>query len=239
MNIDEMIAKALDEEFEERVEQCSADTKKHRFSPAYRLWERKMLRDLRRGSIDKRWTLKKARVVLGIAAVSVLVGGTAFAAVNMGRYSFDDKRDYSKMLIEQHPSDKTAFEEYYGLPEEDGWEITNFGELSHVILISYKRGDQIVSFEQSLIYEGNMGNLNTENTVIEPMSLYENNDGILIELPNNECGIFWIYNGYLLSINGNLDKKEIIDLVYSTEIINLPKNLKKCVTNGCFILLTV
>ena len=32
MNIDNMIAKALKEEFEERVEQYSRDTKKHRFS---------------------------------------------------------------------------------------------------------------------------------------------------------------------------------------------------------------
>lgn len=226
MNIDEMIAKALEEEFEERVEQYSADTKKHRFSLAYRLWEYKTLKNLRNDRYDKRWTLSRARYVAAatIIAASLLVGATAYAAVAaIGRYSFDTKPDYSKMFIENHPSDKTTLEEYYGLPEEDGWEITNFGELSNVILISYKRGGQIVSFEQSLIYEGNMGNLNTENAVIEPMSLYENDDGFLIELSNNECGILWIYNGYLFSINGNLDKKEIIDLAYSTKIINLPK----------------
>ncbi|MCM1277100.1 MAG: hypothetical protein NC299_17360, partial [Lachnospiraceae bacterium] len=37
-----------------------------------------------------------------------------------------DKKEYSKMFIESLSSDKTKIEEYYGLPVEDGWEVTDF-----------------------------------------------------------------------------------------------------------------
>lgn len=222
MNIDEMIAKALDEEFDERVEQCSTDTKKHRFSLAYRLWERKTLRDFRRGS-SKHWTLKRARMVVtsGFALLAVLIGGAAFAAVNLGRYSFVDKTDYSKMLIENHPSDKTSFEEYYGLPEEDGWVLTDYYIDNSVIILNYKRGDIKVDFSQSIIHKGNMGNINTEKADVEMLSLYSENDGFVLKFRENETSIYWIYDGYLLDLGGNITKDEAIVLAHSTKIVNL------------------
>lgn len=225
MNIDEMIARALEEEFEERVEQCCADTKKHRFSLAYRLWERKMLRDLRRGRADTRWTLKRARLVVasGLAAISLLIGGTAFAAVSMGRYTLIDKHEYSKMLIENHPSDKTTLEEYYGLPEEDGWELTDHHIDTHFTILNYKRGDEKVDFFQRVIHEGNMGNINTETADVEIISLYSENDGFLLKAGENGTAIYWIYDGYLLNLSGNITKEEAINLAYSTKIVDIPK----------------
>lgn len=225
MNIDEMIAKALDEEFEERVEQSFTDTKKHRFSLAYKLWERKTLRDIRRGS-SKHWTLKRARMVVasGFASLAVLIGGVAFAAVKLGRYSFVDKTDYSKMLIENHPSDKTTFEEYYGLPEEDGWGLVEYDIFYTFTWLTYKCGDKEIKFIQRIIQEGNMGNINTEKADITMLSLYTENDGFVLDFREDWCAIYWIYDGYLLEIEGNLDKNETANLVHSTKIINLPKN---------------
>lgn len=222
MNIDDMIAKALKEEFEERVEQCSADTKKHRFSLSYRLWERKMLRDLNRDRVNTHWTLKKARTVVAscITAAFVLVGGTVFAAVNIGRYSFDTKPEYSKLFIDNLSSDKTSIEEYYGLPEEDGWEIIDWYADEIGTSIIYESGDERVIFHQDII-DGNMGHINTEDTVVEPMSLYEENDGFFIAFKGGGCGLYWIYDGYFLRLLGNFTKNEAVDLAYSTKIINL------------------
>lgn len=227
MNIDEMIAKALEEEFEERVEQYSADTKKHRFSLAYRLWEYKTLKNLRNDRYDKRWTLSRARYVAAatIIAASLLVGATAYAAVAaIGRYSFDTKPDYSKMFIENHPSDKTTFEEYYGLPEEDGWEITDLYADEMETNINYKYGEKRVSFRQRIIHEGSMGNINTEKADIEPLSLYTENDGFILDFGDDECLILWIYDGYLLILSGNFNKNEAINLAHSTKIVDFPKN---------------
>ena len=59
MTVEEKLAQAFKETFDERTERVMKIEKKHRFSLAYRLWERKMLRDLRRGRCDNSWTLKK------------------------------------------------------------------------------------------------------------------------------------------------------------------------------------
>lgn len=221
MNIDEIIAEALEEKFEERVEQCCADTKKHRFSLAYRLWEYKTLRDLRKNRHNKRWTLRRARhvVVAAIIAASLLIGTTVYAAIIVGRYSFETKPDHSKLFIDNLSSDKTSFEEYYGLPEEDGWKLINYDILSDSTMLNYECGEKKVSFCQEIIHEGNMGNINTEKVDPEPVSLYEKNDGFVLVFRDDWCGIYWIYDGYLLSLDGNIAKDEAINLVYSTKII--------------------
>lgn len=224
MTFDEKLTQALKESFEERVEQSLNSTSKHRFSLSYRLWERKMLHDLRRNRLDSRWTLHKARrvvTVLVVAAVVVLsLTGCAVVSLAIGRFSFDDKTDYSKLFIENLSSDKTRIEEYYGLPEEDGWIITNYGDLEKRILITYRCNEEIISFEQAIIKEGNMGNVNTENAVVEPMSIYEENDGFFISHNhNNSCTLYWTYDGYFFEIMGDLSKDKLVNLAHFTKII--------------------
>lgn len=225
MNIDEIIAAALEEEFEERVEQYCTDTKKHRFSLAYRLWEYKTLRDLRKDRHNNLWTLRKARhvVAAAIIAASLLIGTTVYAAVVIGRYSFETKPDHSKLFIENLSSDKTSFEEYYGLPEENGWKLVNYDILSDSTMLNYECGEIKVTFCQNIIHEGNMGNINTENTVVESISLYEENDGFFIRHQSGSCSLYWIYDGYLFDLGGNITKPEAINLALSTKIINLKK----------------
>lgn len=225
MMVEEKLAQAFKETFDERTERVMKIEKKHRFSLAYRLWERKMLSDIRKKRVSERWTLKRAKafVAAGITAIFAVVGGTAIAVVNTGRFGFVDKRDYSKMLIENHPSDKTTLEEYYGLPEEDGWELTDYDIVCFSSTLNYKRGDTIVSFDQMLIQEGNMGNISTDRAKIEPLSLYEESDGFVLEFRDDNSLIYWIYDGYLLSISGNINKNEVIKLAYSTKIVDLTK----------------
>lgn len=229
MNIDDMIAKALKEEFEERVEQCSADAKKHRFSLSYRLWEHKALRDLSRDRVNTHWSLKKAHTAVAscIAAFFILAGLTVYAAVNMGRYSLDTKPDYSKLFIESISSDKTSIEEYYGLPEEDGWEIIEYSEMNDLTMIKYKCGNKIVIFSQNVIDE-NLGNINTENAVIEPMSIFEENDGFFITFQKEGgCGLYWIYDGYFFKLIGNINQNEAVNLAQSIKTVEFQKNFKK------------
>lgn len=221
MNIDEIIAAALEEEFEERVEQYCADTKKHRFSLAYRLWEYKTLRDLRKDRHNNRWTLRKARhvVAAAIIAASLLIGTTVYAAVAMGRYYFDTKPDHSRLFIENLSSDKISFEEYYGLPEEDGWEIIDRYIDNTELLMNYRNGEKKVTFGQRIITEGTIGNINTEKTDPEPVSLYEENDGFILVFHEDWCALYWIYDGYLFDLGGNITKIEAMNLAYSTKII--------------------
>lgn len=222
MTFEEKLAQAFKESLDERTERLMKIEKKHKFSLAYRLWERKMLRDLKKDRYDSRWTLQKAKysVTAMAAAFSLLIGTTAYAAIVMvGRYAFVDKIDYSKMLIEAHPSDKTTLEEYYGLPEEDGWELIDYDIMHFSTTLIYKRCDKMLTFDQTIIYDGSMGNIDTERADIEMLSLYSENDGFVLDFKEKGTLIFWIYDGYLLEISGDIDKNEAINLAYSTKII--------------------
>lgn len=234
MTLEEKLAQAFKETFEERTERLMKVEKKHRFSLAYRLWERKMLRDIKKNRISEHWTLKRARTLIasGMISATLLIGGTAFAAVSLGRYSFENKPDYSKMLIAAYPSDKTEIKEYYGLPEEDGWILQDCDIAYAVTLLNYTRGEKSVSFSQNLIDDGNIGNINTEKADVEMLSLYSENDGFILDFAEKGILLYWIYDGYLFEISGNLTKNEAIDLVHSTKVIDLTKNFKKAVTLG-------
>lgn len=223
MTFDEIMKQALSETIDDRLEQMQTVTPKPKFSLSYRLWERKTLRDLRRGRRDKRWTLKRARYVVVAMAIafSLLIGGTAYAAVALiGRYGFVDKVDYSKVLIETHPSDKTAIEEYYGLPEEDGWELTDSYMGTSFTFLNYEHGDIKISFTQEIIQIETMGNISTDRAKIEPLSLYEENDGFVLDFGKDGTLLYWIYDGYLFKLSGNINKIEAMNLAHSTKIVN-------------------
>ena len=226
MTFDEIMKQALSETIDDRLEQMRTVTPKPKFSLSYRLWERKTLRDLRRNRHNEHWTLKRARYIVAAMTVllSLLIGGTAYAAVVLiGRFGFEDRVDYSKMLIETHPSDKTTFEEYYGLPEEDGWELVDYNLSLPFTTVNYRRGEKEISFSQNIIDDGNMGQINAEYADVEIISLYTENDGFVLEIRGDWSGIFWIYDGYLLEITGNIDKNEAVNLAYSTKIVDLSK----------------
>ncbi len=223
MTFDEKLALALRDTARERSEQMSVVTKKHRFSLSYRLWRHKVLKDLCKNRYDSRWTLFKARriVITSFAVALILFATTACMVVGLtiGRFSFEDKREYSVLFLSNLSSDKTRFEEYYGLPEEDGWAITYQDKNDIIIYTNYERGDKKITLGQEII-TGKIGNLNTENAVVEPMSVYEENDGFFIALNGGKYFVlYWIYDGYLLSILGNLNKDELLDLAYSTKIV--------------------
>lgn len=224
-DFDKKLKQAFEETREERAERLMTVEKKHRFSLAYRIWERKMLRDLRRNRVDKRWTLRRAKYAVAAmaTALALLIGGTTYAAIYMtGRFSFEERVDYSKLLIDAHPSDKTTFEEYYGLAEEDGWEIT-YHDLMHfetTLKLKYQRGDTTVIFFQNIIHEGNMRQFYDKEADFEMLSLYSENDGFLVTPKEGDVFICWVYDGYYFEILGDFNKEEAINLVYSTKVID-------------------
>ena len=225
MTFNEKLKQALAENHDERMNRLASTEKKHKFSLAYRIWERRMLKNLRSGRPAPAWSLRKVRRVVTIsffvAAVTFILTASAVVGMTIGRFSFNDKREYSELFMAKLSSDKTRFEEYYGLPEEDGWIIVYQDTNDITIFTNYERGDKKITLEQTII-TGNMGTVNTENAVVGPMSLYEKDDGFFIDLQGgSDCVLYWTYNGYLLNLSGNFDKNELINLAYSTKIVKL------------------
>lgn len=224
MTFEEKTALAFAETAEERTAQFLTMEKTHKFSLAYRLWERRTLKNLAKNRINARWTLRRAKyaVVSLLAAAFVLLGTTVYAVgITIGRYGFDTKPDYSRLLIEKADTDKTVIEEYYELSDESGVKVIDCFQDEMMSVINYELDNKKITFSQMTIM-GNMGNLNTENAVIEPISVYEENDGFFIIFQENGgCGLYWIYNGYLFNILGNITKKEALDLAHSTKIVQI------------------
>lgn len=101
MTFDEKLKQALLEDYEERMSCRAAKEKDHKFSLAYRLWERKFLKDLRKGRCESSWTLKKARkyIMAAVIACAVFVmTGFMVVGTTIGRYSLNDKKTYSELF---------------------------------------------------------------------------------------------------------------------------------------------
>lgn len=223
MNFNEKLKQALAENHDSRTN----EEKEHKFSLAYRIWERRALKNLRNDRQIPAWSLRQIRrvvtAVICTVAVTFVLSAGAIVGTTIGRFSFNDKRDYSELFMASLSSDKTCFEEYYGLPEDDGWAIISQDSNDITVFTNYERGDKKITLEQTII-TGNMGTVNTENAVVEKMSLYEEDDGFFIALQGgSDCILYWTYNGYLLSVSGNLDKDELLELAYSTKIVDFQK----------------
>ncbi len=227
MTFDEKLEQAFKETSDERTERLMEVEKNHKFSLAYKIWEYKTLRDLRRGRSDNHWSLqkvKKATTIMLVVFSFLILSGTAFAAVVIfGRYGFEDKVECTKVILERHSSDKTNFEEYYGLPEEEGWELKHsaIGEIG--TMLDYTKGDKKVCFCQRIIVDGVNSYVNTEKASVVMLALYSEDDGFIMEFPDNATLLFWIYDGYLFELVGNLDKDSMINLAYSTKIVDFKK----------------
>ena len=221
MTFDEMLAKALEESFDERMQRRMTVEKKHRFSLAYRLWEYRTLRELKKKHSVKHWTLRKARyaVMIMIIACSLLLGATAYAVgTAIARYTVDTKPISSKLFFENLSSDKQYLEEFYEPTLNGGWEIDTRYSDNMGMFVKYKRGENELVFSQNVIW-GNTLDYNTQNTVIEAASVFEENDGFFISFKNKEeSGLYWIYNGYLFILFGDLDKNEAVNWARSIKI---------------------
>lgn len=235
MTFDEKLAQALGETFDKRMEQRLAVTKKHRFSLAYKLWEHKTLKSLRKTSYNSKWTLRRARLIVLsiIVSAALLIGVSSCVVSSIGRYTFVVTPTHYKLLyIESISSDKSCFEEYYSLSDENGWQrLSSLPENAIVnFSLNYERNENRLEFIQRIVHKGFRNFYITENDAIIPISLYEKNDGFFIERDDGNKNNFkntlcWMYDGYIFEIRGDITKDEAIYLAYSTKIVNLSENM--------------
>lgn len=232
MKFEEKLSQAFKETLDERTERLMNVEKKHRFSLSYKLWERKMLRDLRRNRVDKRWTLQRARyaVIAMFAAFALLIGGTAYGAVKSRGFRFEENHNRTNLFLESYSTDKTTFEELYWLPEEDGWILTNcdlFGVDKNSLRLHFMRGDTLVIFYQNLIKEYPMGHIFNEYPDIEMLSIYSENDGFITDHRGDGMTLGWLHDGYFFEmLCDDMSKDELIKLAYSITAIT-PEELLK------------
>ncbi|MCH5203653.1 MAG: DUF4367 domain-containing protein [Oscillospiraceae bacterium] len=215
MTFDALIAQGIRDTLEEKCAERRVYGKTHRFSLAYKIGRRNIVRS-RINSTPL--SLRKIRVIL-IAVILTIFALTGFGIwQQLGGFSFSLFNDHSKVSYSAD-NFKTTIEEIYGLPEE--YELLNISLNDFNVVASYKVNDETVTlFQQigSLSYD-----VNTENFVAEYLTI-NGNDGYYIKnIVGGDNYVAWITDGYQFSIFGKIDKNTAVSLAKSLKIRDFDK----------------
>lgn len=210
MTFESLIAQGIRDTMEEKMAEYRVDGKTHRFSLAYRIRRRCILRS--RNNITP-LSIRKIRLIL-IAVILALFALTGFSLWRqLGGFSFNIFNDHSIVHYSDNNA-KTTIEEIYCLPEE--YELLSFSSNKTNILSEYMIDGEIVTISQHLIpFEYNA---NTENNNAEYLKINEN-DGYYITV-DGETYISWAMDSYRFYISGKIDKNSAISLAESLKIGN-------------------
>ena len=216
MKLDDLIADEIENTLDERLAQYTADLKKHIFSASYKIRRHQTIRSVSQGQkAPRKFSVRRMRYVLlaVILAAFLLTGFSVWYSV--GRFTFNAHSDHSVTYISKTPGDKAKIESVYGLPYETGFSMTERQSDDADVISIYQSGEKKVTLWQTII--GDVHNFNTEYGTPEEVNINGCN-GVFIPENNGECAVVWTMDGYLFTLNGNIDKKLLLNLAKATNL---------------------
>ena len=216
MKLDDLIADEIENTLDERLAQYTADLKKHHFSAAYKIRRYQTIRTSSKAQkISGKFSVRRIRYVLlaVILAAFLMTGFSIWYSV--GGFTFNAQRDHSVTYINRTPGDKTKIESVYGLPYETGFSLTERQSDDEDVISVYQSGDTKVTLWQSV--NDDVHNFNTEYGTPEEVNINGCN-GVFIPENNGECAVVWTMDGYLFTLNGNIDKMSLLNLAKATNV---------------------
>lgn len=216
MELDNMIADGIENTLDERLLQYTADLKKHHFSASYKIRRHQTIRALSQNrKISGKFSVRRMRYVLlaVILAAFLLTGFSVWYSV--GRFTFNVHSDHSVTYLSRTSDDKTKIESKYGLPYETGFSLTERQSDDVDVISIYQSGEKKVTLWQTII--GDVHNFNTEYGTPEEVNINGCN-GVFISENNEECAVVWTMDGYLFTLNGNIDKMSLLNLAKATNV---------------------
>ena len=216
MKLDDLIADEIENTLDERLAQYTADLKKHHFSAAYKIRRYQTIRTSSKAQkISGKFSVRRIRYVLlaVILAAFLLTGFSIWYSV--GGFTFNAQRDHSVTYISRTPGDKTKIESVYGLPYETGFSLTERQSDDEDVISVYQSGDTKVTLWQSV--NDDVHNFNTEYGTPEEVNINGCN-GVFIPENNGEGAVVWTMDGYLFTLNGNIDKMSLLNLAKATNV---------------------
>ena len=148
-----------------------------------------------------------------ILAAFLLTGFSIWYSV--GGFTFNAQRDHSVTYISRTPGDKTKIESKYGLPYETGFSLTERQSDEEDVISVYQSGDTKVTLWQSV--NDDVHNFNTEYGSPEEIKINDC-EGIYIPENDSEGLVAWVMDGYLFTLNGNIDKMSLLNLAKATNV---------------------
>lgn len=216
MKLDDLIADGIEITLDERLSQYTANLKKHHFSAAYKIRRYQTIRTSSKAQkISGKFSVRRMRYVLlaVILAAFLLTGFSVWYSV--GRFTFNAHSDHSVTYISKTPGDKTKIESVYGLPYETGFSLTERQSDDVDVISIYLSGEEKVTLWQTII--GDIHNFNTEYGTPEEVNINGCN-GVFIPENNGECAVVWTMDGYLFTLNGNINKMSLLNLAKATNL---------------------
>lgn len=216
MKLDNMIADGIENTLDERLLQYTADLKKHHFSAFYKIRRHQTIRSVSLGQkAPRKLSVRRMRYVLlaVIFAAFLLTGFSVWYSV--GRFTFNVHSDHSVTYLSRTSDDKTKIESKYGLPYETGFSLTERQSDEEDVISVYQSGDTKVTLWQSV--NDDVHNFNTEYGSPEEIKI---NDCEEIYIPENDSEglVAWVMDGYLFTLNGNIDKMSLLNLAKATNV---------------------
>lgn len=216
---DSNISEAIGACFEERYEQYCSSDRKHRFSWAYRIKRRRIIRSFEKSHSLSRKSLpvRKLRyamilVLIAVTALAMFTGYSLWRSI--GQYNFNVYSDHSLLYIDNNAEVKTSIEEIYVLPDELGYTMTEYHANDRNVVIYYQKDGILLKLCQSTNFARRY--VNTEYGMPEEINV-KNNIGYYIRT-KSEAMVSWIEDGYLFTMYGDFDKNTFVELAESTKI---------------------
>ena len=216
MKLDNMIADGIENTLDERLLQYTADLKKHHFSAFYKIRRHQTIRSVSLGQkAPRKLSVRRMRYVLlaVIFAAFLLTGFSVWYSV--GRFTFNVHSDHSVTYLSRTSDDKTKIESKYGLPYETGFSLTERQSDEEDVISVYQSGDTKVTLWQSV--NDDVHNFNTEYGAPEEININDC-EGIYIPENDSEGLVAWVMDGYLFTLNGNIDKMSLLNLAKATNV---------------------
>lgn len=215
MTFEDLIAQGIRDTLEEKCAEYCVEEKSLRFSLAYKIRLRSMIRSRTKSTP---LSVRKIKLII-IAVILALFALTGFSLWRQfGGFSFNIFQDHSRVSYSGDTA-KITIEEIYGLPE--GYELLNVSTDKNEVVSQYMFDGEIISLNQHLI--SNANNVNTENKNIEYISI-SGNDGYYIRGIVDEYNyLVWIMDGYQFNLTSKLDKKSVVLLANLLKTRNFDK----------------
>ena len=212
---DELLRAALIASFEERMALCEREIKEnpHRFSLAYKIRKRSIIRLARRYEETKEppaerhfMPLRRLALIIAIIAAAVILSVGAYAAyLIINGFVFDVHETYSNITIDFSEYDiKNTITEVYGLSNESGAESIYRIVEDKMVTSKYKfKGKNFVFTQYSKDIAYHDLYINTETSYINGTGLNKYSGFIVTRRMENEddrISIVWMENGYIFSL---------------------------------------
>lgn len=217
------IKTAFSDTLSERYEVFGENPVNHRFSFAYKMKKRALIKRCDRGQAQPVRCMSVSRIKFAVLtivlAAAMLMGFSLFYSVD--GFSFQKYPEYSKVYIHGADQLRPSIEVVYLISEEYGYTVSHKQISDEHISMKYTCGEKRFTFAQSVLNEAL--HVNTEGYFVEEIQI-NGNDGFYIQM-DDEAYLMWVEDGYVFEIAGKIDKDEAIKLAESTKIKKWAKGM--------------